>query len=219
MLRANLPKQARSRLTLHRLLSAAEALLEHGGLEAATVPAIAKAAGVSVGVVYRRFPDKDTLLRAVYERVFTTLAEQNIARLNSVRLLDLPFTALARGIILGIAEGYRQKRGLIRALVHYARTHPDPEFRRSAQRLNRSTMRAVVALLMSRRDQIRHPDPEMAIEFGLITVAAVLHALIVDEDRVQGLRTPKHADQELVRMFFAYLGIDETNPTATSPRS
>ena len=46
---------------MHRLLSATEALLEHGGLEAATVPAIAKAAGLSVGVVYRRFPDKDML--------------------------------------------------------------------------------------------------------------------------------------------------------------
>ena len=37
------PKQARSRHTLHRLLAAAEALLEHGGLDAATVPAICEA--------------------------------------------------------------------------------------------------------------------------------------------------------------------------------
>ena len=73
-------KQARSRLTVHRLLSAAEALLEHGGLEAATVPAIAETAGVSVGVVYRRFPDKDALLRAVYERFFSIYGERNGAR-------------------------------------------------------------------------------------------------------------------------------------------
>ena len=67
-LRANLPQQARSRLTVHRLVSATEALLAQGGLDAATVPAIASLAGVSVGVVYRRFPDKDNLLRAVYDR-------------------------------------------------------------------------------------------------------------------------------------------------------
>jgi len=38
------------------------------GAEAATVPAIAERAGASVGAVYRRFPDKDALLRAVCER-------------------------------------------------------------------------------------------------------------------------------------------------------
>jgi AcrR family transcriptional regulator len=216
MLPANLPKQARSRLTLHRLLSAAEALLEHGGLEAATVPAIAKAAGVSVGVVYRRFPDKDMLLRAVYERFFTTLSEQNLARLSSVGAMQLPLPSLARGIVLGIAEGYRRKRGLLRALSQYAKTHPDPAFRKVAQRMNRATMNAIVALLLSRREEIRHPDPETAIEFGLITVAAVLHAVILDEERLQGLRAPRNADEELVKMFLAYL---ETNPTSRALRN
>jgi AcrR family transcriptional regulator len=216
MLPANLPKQARSRLTLHRLLSAAEALLEHGGLEAATVPAIAKAAGVSVGVVYRRFPDKDMLLRAVYERFFTTLSEQNLARLSSAGAMQLPLPSLARGIVLGIAEGYRRKRGLLRALSQYAKTHPDPAFRKVAQRMNRATMNAIVALLLSRREEIRHPDPETAIEFGLITVAAVLHAVIIDEERLQGLRAPRNADEELVKMFLAYL---ETNPASRALRS
>src|SRR6476469_4385478 len=96
-------KQARSRLTLHRLLSAAEALLEHCGLEAATVPAIAEAAGVSVGVVYRRFPDKDALLRAVYERFFATTAEQNVLRLQAVSApMNIPLPVLARGIVKGM---------------------------------------------------------------------------------------------------------------------
>src|SRR5204863_1109051 len=97
-------KQARSRLTVHRLLSAAEALLEHGGLEAATVPAIAEAAGVSVGVVYRRFPDKDALLRAVYQRFFQTMGDRNTLRLQSVAALNLPLEKLARGLVLGMIE-------------------------------------------------------------------------------------------------------------------
>src|SRR5204863_4623377 len=130
-------KQARSRLTLHRLLSATEALLEHGGLDAATVPAIARTAGVSVGVVYRRFPGKDALLRAIYERFFSIFGEQNSARLQSAAQLDLPLPTLARSIIIGMTRGYRERRGLLRALTRYARTHHDPEFRRAAQRMNR----------------------------------------------------------------------------------
>src|SRR5262249_24553616 len=102
---ARFPKQARSRLTLHRLISAAEALLDQGGLDAATVPAIAKAAGVSVGVVYRRFPDKDMLLRAVYERAFENFAQQNTSRLEAVAM-DIPLPRLIRGMVKGIAGGY-----------------------------------------------------------------------------------------------------------------
>lgn len=209
------PKQARSRLTLHRLLSATAALLEHGGLEAATVPAIAEAAGVSVGVVYRRFPDKDALLRAVYERFFNDMGEMNRSRLQSLAAMNLPLNAIAQGIVLGIAEGYRRKRGLIRALLRYARTHPDPEFREVARRMNRLTMNTVVALLIARREEIRHPNPEVAIEFGLIAVASVLHHVILEEETM-GLQTPENLDEEIVRLFFGYLGIPVTRAWKSS---
>jgi len=200
-------KQARSRLTLHRLLAAAEALLEHGGLDAATVPAIAETAGVSVGVVYRRFPGKDALLRAVYERFFSVYGEQNRARLQSVALLDLPLHTVARAIVVGMTEGYRQRRGLLRALIRYARTHPDPEFRAAAQRMNRETLRAVVYLLIRHREQIAHPEPERAIELGLLAVAATLQIILLEEETLYPIDEPAHLDEEMVRLFFGYLGI------------
>lgn len=201
------PKQARSRHTLHRLMSAAEALLEHGGLDAATVPAIAEAAGVSVGVVYRRFPNKDALLRAVYERFFRTMSEQNTLRLNSVAALQLPLEDLARGVVLGIAEGYRRKRGLLRALRRYARTHPDPDFRRAARKMNRAAMNGIVGLLLARRESIRHPDPEAAIEFAILAVAALLDSVILEEEPLVRLRAADRLEQEIVRLFFGYLGL------------
>jgi AcrR family transcriptional regulator len=205
-LRENAPKQARSRHTLHRLLAAAEALLEHGGLEAATIPAIADAAGLSVGTVYRRFPDKDTLMRAVYERFFNNISEMNRSKLSALGQMRLPLDAIARGLVLGIAEGYRRKRGLLRELSRYARTHPDAEFRRAARTMNRVTMNAIVSLLLTYRDQIKHPNPEIAIEFGLIAVGSVLHNVILEEETM-GLKVPKNVDEEIVRLFFGYLGL------------
>jgi len=62
---------------LERLLTAAERTLETAGLEGATVPAIARRAGMSVGNVYKRFADKDALLRAVYERFFSEALASN----------------------------------------------------------------------------------------------------------------------------------------------
>jgi len=203
----NAPKQERSRHTLHRLLSATEALLEHGGLEAATVPAIAKAAGLSVGVVYRRFPDKDMLLRAVYERVFERVGQQNMANLQAVTAMDIPLPKLVRGIVKGIAEGFRRKRGLLRSLMRYARTHPDAEFREFARKMNRASMFNVTALLLRHRDEIKHPRPEMAIEFGLLAVSSVLHTLILEDEPPPGIRAPERVEDELTRMFLGYLGI------------
>jgi AcrR family transcriptional regulator len=205
-----LPKQARSRLTLHRLLSAAEALMEQGGLDAATVPAIANAAGVSVGVVYRRFPDKDMLLRAVYERFFSSVTEQNVVRLGGVDPAAWSLPKLVRAMVKGIAEGYRRKRGLLRALIQYSHTHRDPEFRRLAQQMDRATLARVKFLLLAYRDEIRHPDPEKAIEFAILAVASVLNRLILEEEPLGGLDLrdlPDDLEGELTRMFLAYLGI------------
>jgi len=212
-------QQARSRLTLHRLLTAAEALLEHGGLSAATVPAIAETAGVSVGVVYRRFPDKDALLRAVYERFFSVYGEQNRARLQSIGMLDLPLPMVARSIIAGMTRGYRERHGLLRALIRYARTHPDAEFRDAARQMNRQTMRAVVYLLIRHRDQIAHPEPEKAIELGLLAVAATLQNILLEEDTLHAVDEPENLDEEMVRLFFGYLGIaqrDDSEPVGAS---
>lgn len=203
------PKQERSRLTLHRLLSATEALLEHGGLEAATVPTIAHAAGLSVGVVYRRFPDKDMLLREVYMRFFEATFAQNRVQLQVAGIKDFSIEKLARALIRGMAEGYRRRRGLLRALMQYAHTHPDAEFRSRAKEINRSTMNAVGALLLSHREKIKHPNPEVAVEFGLLAVISVLQNAVLEEESVPGLRTPQGLDEELVRLFFRYLGFKE----------
>src|ERR1700733_5106492 len=60
------PKQARSRATAERLLAAAIRVVDEVGLEGATVPRIAAAADVAPASVYRRYADKDALLRAAF---------------------------------------------------------------------------------------------------------------------------------------------------------
>src|SRR5262245_15990282 len=84
--------QERSRRTRDRLLDAAEAVLAHEGLDGATVPAIAREAGVAVGSVYRRFPDKDALMRGVYERFFREGAALNRRGLEQWQGLDAATT-------------------------------------------------------------------------------------------------------------------------------
>lgn len=209
ILPARPPKQERSRLTLYRLLSAAEALLNEGGLDAATVPNIAEAAGVSVGVVYRRFPDKDALLRAVYERFFERIEAQNRASLQAVWQMKLPLTAMIRGMVVGMVDGYRRHRRLLRALHRFAREHPDPQFRRHAQMVNGQALNGIATLMLMHKDRIRHPDPETAIRFGLLAVASTLHAVVIEEEPMHGVTAPANLEEELIRILFGYLGVAE----------
>ncbi|HSP14885.1 MAG TPA: TetR family transcriptional regulator [Thermoanaerobaculia bacterium] len=204
-LRASPPKQERSLQTLNRLLDAAERVLEDDGLEAATVPAIARRAGVSVGVVYRRFPNKDALIRGVYERYLWRAGEQNSMMLTTLSRVNVSAEELVRGMIRGAVEGYRRKRKLVLALIQYAQKHPD--IKRRTGEINRASTAALTALLLSHSGKISHPDPEEAIRFSMLTLAAVIRSVIIDEEGTHGLRAPDDLEGELTGMIFSYLGL------------
>src|SRR5271169_5972795 len=63
-----LPVQPRSHQTVQRVLDAASSLLEHTPLEDVTTTRIAAEAGLSVGALYRFFPDKQTIIDAIAVR-------------------------------------------------------------------------------------------------------------------------------------------------------
>jgi AcrR family transcriptional regulator len=202
-------KQTRSRETLGRLLDAAEALLVEGGLERATVPNIAARAGLSVGVVYRRFPDKDALLRAVYERFFERAQANNARGIEARWWDDISLADMARTLIGSLVSQHRRNRELLRALWTYTQTASDADFRRRVDALNADTMHRLGTLLLTRRYEIRHPDADHAVVFGLFMVASTLRSVMLADSRA--LRPFSVAEatlgDELTRMYLAYLDV------------
>jgi AcrR family transcriptional regulator len=214
--RANPLKQERSARTLAKLVDAAEALLGERGLEYATVPRIARRARMSVGVVYRRFPDKDAMLRAVYERFFTRSHESVRRALDPERWPDMPLAPMVRMVVGGLVAAYRCQRGLLRALTLYAETHPDAEFRRRADELNAETLRLVTTLFARRRGEIAHPHPQSAIRFGFLVVALSLRGILLrgddDESHLRPFRVPAdRLGEELSILYLGYLGLRATS--------
>ncbi len=63
-----LPVQSRSQHTVQRVLDAAGSLLEQMPLEDVTTTRIAAEAGLSIGALYRFFPDKQTIIDAIAVR-------------------------------------------------------------------------------------------------------------------------------------------------------
>lgn len=173
--------QARGRDAVERLLTAAEQTLESVGLEGATVPAIAARAGMSVGNVYKRFPDKDSLFRAVYERFFMEALASNEFALDTAKWDGVPTAEVLATLVTGIVEGYRMRRPLIRALLLYAQTHADAEFRAHAEQLRLQTLQRFERLLRDRRADIGHPHPERAIRFVVMLIAHALQNAVMSE--------------------------------------
>lgn len=62
------PVQQRSTERIELLLDAASQLIDEGGIDGVTTSAVAKRSGSSVGVVYRYFPNIQSLLRALAVR-------------------------------------------------------------------------------------------------------------------------------------------------------
>lgn len=174
--------QERSQATTEHLLEAAEELLAEGGADAATLRAIADRAGVSLGIVYRRFPDKDAILRSVYARFFSSIAGTNERSLESPRFQCASLAEVARVVVTGIAEGYRRHAPLLRALLLYARSHPSPEFRQRAAELNARTFAVLRRIFDPFRGEITHPDPEIALLFAISSAASVLQVRILFND-------------------------------------
>ena len=69
------PVQARSRETVERILGAAAALIEEGGVDAVTTRAIAGRAAITAPSLYRFFADR--------EQVLDALIEQHLGRLSA----------------------------------------------------------------------------------------------------------------------------------------
>ena len=187
---------------MERLLAAAEKVLESGGLEAATVPAIAARAGMSVGNVYKRFPDKDSLLRAIYERFFAEALAANEFALDPAKWKDIPTTEVLSTLVTGMIEGYRSRRALVRALLLYAQTHGNAEFRAHAEEMRLETLGLFERLLRDRRGDIGHPHPERAIRFVVTLLAHALENAVISEGGgIAGGDFLSHVPETSVELF------------------
>jgi len=203
------PQQARSRATLHRFLESAIELLGERQFEEASVAEIARRARSSVGAFYARFPDKDALLGYLNDRLFEEGQRLWDDFLAPERWHGRSAAEIVEAVVSRLVERRRANRGLLRALSLYARSRPEPRFTAHARASNRHVHRKLAELLLARRDEIAHADPEQAIAFGLLLVdGATREAILFGEAaRLPGKPTDAVLARELTLAWLAYLGV------------
>jgi AcrR family transcriptional regulator len=200
--------QERSQRTLARLLDAAEAEIRERGYGDASVVAIAQRAGCSVGTVYRRFRDKAALLYALDERwseAFRATLEGAVA---PERWAGAPIIEILSGYIeFALTQGREQVALHRAALVMASR---DATFAKRQIALAAELHERLRALLLARRDEIGHPDPSLAIEFGLEQLRSMLTARIAARplDRTLFAASDEQFIDQALTSMSAYLKLE-----------
>jgi len=201
------PKQARSEATLHRLLDAAESLIEEKGVGDVSVPEIVRRAGSSVGGFYARFKDKDELLRALEERFLGEMRELLDELAAPVRWEGATIADIVRAGVATLLRVFRERRPLLVAFMARAARGSGPEVEQILG-FRREVSARFVALLSARTEDLAHPEPRIAVDLAIQLVFGLMHQLIVFGDVHVGDRRLAEDElaEELVRAVLGYVG-------------
>jgi AcrR family transcriptional regulator len=116
------PQQRRSRAALAKIVEAAEQLLRTSSIDDFSMAAVAQAAGLPVGNIYRRFRGKDELIQAIKEDVIVRIEDAVTERLSRERFRDI--SSLVHGCVGAVSEAFSSDESVHRFL--FSRSIGDP---------------------------------------------------------------------------------------------
>lgn len=168
---ARAPQQDRSRTSLRRLLETAEPMLERDGYGKFTLQALSKRARVSIGSIYHMFEGKQDLIRELQVRFLDRVEQEHALVINQLRRDRLPLRRLVPTAVRDYGEHLRRISGLLRVFMEVAPT--DPVVSANGKKYADQSKRDFELLLLDRREEIRHPDPEHAVSASYTVMYAV----------------------------------------------
>lgn len=201
------PKQERSRRTLARLLAATIWTLDEVGLEETTIPRIAEKAEVSPATIYRRFENKQALLRAAFLHMLER-SNQTSRVLLAEKLGKGPLERAVRGLIELFFAQYRAHYNLLQAMDRFLEADDNDAFVAAARDIEEKSLDQVIGVMLAHRDEITHPDPERAVRIATLTAANAIRMLSLRPRTIWRTVHPQEKESladELARAYVAYL--------------
>jgi len=200
----NSPKQARSRRTLERIIQAALEILEVDGSSALTVQAVVERANSSVGSFYARFSGKEDLLDYLAERVWHQTLDRWNDALSSRDWSRIDLQHIAEGSIRLLVDAGKSRSVYMRALDR-AKGRGGVAYDTFRSRV----IGDVAEILLARRDEIAHPDPELAVRLGLLATAGMIEA---DRSADDGPLPREILVSEATNLLLRYLTVSISAP-------
>ncbi len=203
--RLNPPKQSRSQRTLERIVAASLELLATEGPAGLTVHAVVDKADSSVGSFYARFRGKDDLLDYLGERIWDEALDRWNEALASRDWSELDFAELVAGAVGLLIDAQRSRSVYLRALDRAAGRQSD-----AYASFRSHVLVGLGELLLERRAEMDHEQPELAVRLGLRAVLGVIDA---EHRVVKGRLDRETLVSECRSLLHGYL----TGPVAAGP--
>ena len=209
--RPSRPRQLRSQRTEQRILDAFEALLAEGGVEGLRMDALAERAHVSVGAIYKHFEGKASLLPRVLDRLHDEQLLRWRAFVAEPGRQQAGLADRVDATLAVFADAQRERQRTIRALVvgHAGLAEPDAAAHARATEM----IGAIHGWLAERSDEIRHPEPTLALSIGLFAALQAIQTALLFE-RLPPALEPDRFVAEIARMFRRHLGVDRQADSA-----
>ncbi len=166
--------QNRSQTTQELILDAAERLFAERGIARTSVQEVASEAGRSIGSLYHHFDTKEVLVHAVIDRLLADMgsemdrffADDRWARSTIADIL----TAYLRGV-LGLEQG---RPGYKR--IGWEASIANNETRSRYRATRRHANEQLRQLLLDRRSQVGHPNPDLAVSLVIDQLSAMTNS-------------------------------------------
>jgi AcrR family transcriptional regulator len=180
------PQQRRSRASFDRVLEAGADLLREVGFDGFTLQELSRRASVSIGAIYARAPSKQALLLAIYDREMERIAQREQRVQTDSHRSGLRGRALVETLVRELAELILSERATLRVFMQRAASD-EVILQRGAER-SQALARVFAAALLEHRDELAHPDPEIAIDVAFRMVYCTLARRITHGDRFESDR-------------------------------
>lgn len=202
------PQQERSRNSLRKLLLAATGLFIAKGYDETTMADIAREAGVSVGAIYKRFPDKASLLGAVLEGYHRTRYDEILRFTDAERWRGRSAADIVALHVDIMYSAFVHDEGILRLIER--RRIVDPAVTDMLIAWNDHVSDNIARLLEPHAFAIPHRDLRTAVRFVHNTIrgSLVWATLPTHTPGDQPIRPGSAAcKREALRMALAYLGL------------
>lgn len=200
------PLQRRSQESLERLLDGGFALLQEQGFEGFTLQEVSKRTGVSIGSIYARVPNREALILAIYERAMAWTVHEETQQLELAKSLDGSTPReLIEALVAAEVRGMFEHADILRVFMRQAPYNPEI-WERGAEKSqqNGSVFRQGI---LSVRDHIDHPDPEIAVDVAWRMIYCTVARRITHGPRFESRRplSEQQMVSELSRAVSKYL--------------
>ena len=156
---------------------------------------VSRRANVSIGSIYARADSKERLFIAIYEREMERMNLESLSLRDTARREGISGRELVVALVQEMADNVLGNAATLRVFMHRAVVDRDLWKRGSAGL--RHLSRTFESALLEHRDELAHPDPELAIDIAFRFVYDTLARRISHGAKFESDRDL--SDEELVR--------------------